>query len=119
MVRCKEKYETDSPTDYRWTVSAFEALEAGTLKAGIERVGDNRVAWVSGFCPRCDGPLEGLRRLLDGSRGATGTLGDTDKAQNHFVPLDVQCSCGHDHDGAPQDTVGCGISFRVELEDGS
>ncbi|MDQ3152790.1 MAG: plasmid pRiA4b ORF-3 family protein [Actinomycetota bacterium] len=31
-------------------------------------------------------------------------------------PVDIGCGCGTTHPGAPADTTGCGVSFRVELE---
>jgi len=105
-------------TAFVWTERAFVLLETGKLRAEIqERRPGVRWSHVWGECPRCGHriddwqPLSALTGLAGGRRpdSAAREAGDVE-------PVDIGCGCGTTHPGAPDDTTGCGVSFRVELE---
>lgn len=111
-----ERYE--NTTEFVWTERAFELVEEGKLHAEIQqpRVGV-KVSHVWGACPRCGHhlddwqPLSAVTGVIGGRRPDPGAHDTTD-----VEPVDVTCGCGTTHPGAPIDTTGCGVSFRIELE---
>jgi hypothetical protein len=112
----EERYE--KTTAFLWTERAFELLEADKLKAEIqERRPGVRSSHVWGQCPRCGHqiddwqPLSAVTGLVGGRRPDSAAR---DTADVELV--DVGCGCGTTHPGAPGDTTGCGVSFRIELE---
>lgn len=112
----EESYERT--TAFVWTERAFEFLETGTLRAEIQQSRPG-VHWshVWGQCPRCRHriddwqPLSAVTGLVGGRRPDSATRDTPD-----VEPIDICCGCGTTHPGAPADTTGCGVSFRVELE---
>ena len=113
-------------TDYSWTEKAFEMLECSDLQGEvvISRNGVVR-SRVWGPCPRCRHVLDdrqthtAVTNLMGGetrrpSTAGTGQPGGEDTGLP-FFPVDVSCGCGDPHFGAPANTTGCGVSFRVEL----
>lgn len=111
-----DRYE--KTTAFVWTERAFELLETGKLRAEIQQPHPGvRVAHVWGQCPRCGHqlddwqPLSAVTGLIGARRPDSATHDDAD-----VEPIDVSCGCGMTHLGAPADTTGCGVSFRIELE---
>lgn len=106
-------FEVSEPNAIKWTVAAYEALTAGTLRAKITRHEGVLASRVSGACPRCEHRIaddqvltvvaEGIRRAHDSQE------------PEKYVPVTVTCDCGEDHPGRPRDEHGCGITFRLEL----
>lgn len=112
----EERYE--KTTAFGWTKRAFELLESKKLWAEIqERQPGVRWSHVWGDCPRCGHriddwqPLSAVTGLVGGRRSHSDVRDPVD-----VEPVDVGCGCGSTHPGAPEDTTGCGVSFRVELE---
>lgn len=111
-------FEGDDPYDYVWTLAAFEAIQAGTLKRSLVPVGLVLLAKVVGPCPRCHHPLD-WSMPVDATTGAGGVLGgDRQTVAPRIIPVDVTCGCPERHAGAPKNVTGCGIGFRVELKEG-
>jgi hypothetical protein len=112
----QDQYERT--TAFRWTEHAFALLEIGKLHAEIQQPRPGvRVSHVWGPCPRCGHPLDDWQTLsavtgLVRSRRPDSAAHDTSDVE----PIDVGCGCGMTHPGAPPDTTGCGVSFRIELE---
>jgi hypothetical protein len=112
----EERYERT--TAFVWTERAFELLEAGALRVEIqERRPGVRTSHVWGECPRCGHRIDDWQQLsavtgLVGGRQPNSSRPDTGDVE----PIDIGCGCGCTHPGAPADTTGCGVSFRVELE---
>ncbi|MCX4632283.1 hypothetical protein [Streptomyces sp. NBC_01443] len=48
--------------------------------------------------------------------GARGGQQPTTAVPPAVAVADVTCSCDTPHDGAPENVIGCGASFRLELE---
>lgn len=112
----EERYE--KTTAFVWTERAFELLETGKLYAEIQQPRRGlRVSHVWGQCPRCGHriddwqPLSAVTGLVGEHRPDSGAGGALD-----VEPVDIGCGCGTTHPGAPADTTGCGVSFRIELE---
>lgn len=112
----EERYEKS--TAFVWTERAFDLLETGKLKAEIqERRPGVRWSHVWGQCPRCGHriddwqPLSAVTGLVGGRRPDSAARDTAD-----VEPVDIGCGCGTTHPGAPADTTGCGVSFRIELE---
>jgi hypothetical protein len=112
----EQRYEKS--TEFAWTKRAFELLETGHLCAEIQQRHPG-VRWthVWGECPRCGHPIDDWQPLS----AVTGLVGGRrpGSAARNIVdvePVDIGCGCGTTHPGAPTDTTGCGVSFRVELE---
>ena len=111
-----EHYE--KTTAFGWTERAFEFLETGKLRAEIQQHRPD-VQWshVWGECPRCGHhiddwqPLSAVTGLVGGRRPDSAA-----RAAADVEPVDIGCGCGTTHPGAPADTTGCGVSFRIELE---
>jgi hypothetical protein len=108
----------DKTTAFRWTEHAFALVQTGKLHAEIQQPHPGvRVSHVWGQCPRCGHHLDDKQTLsavtgLLGVRRPDSTTHDTADVE----PIDVGCGCGTTHPGAPPDTTGCGVSFRIELE---
>lgn len=108
----------EKTTAFGWTERAFELLEAGQLRAEIERPHPGvRASHVWGQCPRCGHHIDDRQPLsavtgLTGSRRPESSAADTANVE----VIDVDCGCGSVHADAPADITGCGVSFRVEFE---
>jgi len=116
-IASEERYE--KTTAFVWTERAFELLETGKLRAEIQepRAGA-RWSHVWGQCPRCGHYIDD-RQPLSAVTGLVGSRRPETFTHNIVVdvePVDVGCGCGTTHSGAPADTTGCGVSFRIELE---
>jgi hypothetical protein len=117
-------YETAAPSAYRWTTTAYDYLEDGTLSARVEKAGGIRTAVVSGDCPHCQDNVN-FSQVLDGVSGESRTTAGgkrfTRGAKRFtrdagFVELTVTCCCTEPHEGRPADVShGCGINFRVDV----
>ena len=103
----------EATLDAQWTDKAYDLIEAGTLTARM-LVDDKRyTAVVAGQCPRCGHHLETVLPLTGYVRDyAVRGIGDDVPTQ---VNVDVLCGCGIPHAGAPPETPGCGVGFRVEF----
>jgi hypothetical protein len=136
-MRADKRYDTGVPgddiapqgaayqesTDFAWTEQAFGMLERGELRGEV--VSDRGIirARVWGPCPRCGHGLDDRQVLTavanlpsDSWRYAPWrTRSGTESAVPTFREVDVSCRCGSSHPGAPEETTGCGVSFRVEL----
>lgn len=104
---------------FEWTARAFELQEEGQLHVEVRMLADVMSTSVWGQCPRCSHPL-GDRQvhtaLVNEMPGSRGGRQPTPADQPAVVVVDVTCGCDTPHDGAPDDVVGCGASFRLELE---
>lgn len=104
--------------DLVWTERAFTLLEQQRLTA-TPRYAEGVVSVVvEGPCPRCWHQL--VERWVDTvvvgtGAGARGVLRD-DGALPDYLEVDVTCRCGVRHADAPDDTAGCGASFRIALQ---
>jgi hypothetical protein len=104
-------------TAFEWTRQAFDMLSTNTLTATARRTAGITSVVVAGPCPRC------AHRLVDRQVGVavTGVAGGTTRgvlpevAAPETIAVDVTCGCGTHHNGAPESTTGCGVSFRIEL----
>jgi hypothetical protein len=105
-------------TAFEWTERAFELLGTGKLGAEIQqRRPGVRWSHVWGQCPRCGHRIDDWQPLsavtgLVGGRRPDFAADDTADVET----VDIGCGCGTTHPGAPADTTGCGVSFRIELE---
>jgi hypothetical protein len=113
-----QRYE--KTTAFVWTERAFEFLQIGRLRAEIQQSHPGvEASHVWGQCPRCGHhvddwqPLSAVTGLI-GSRRPNSAVRDTTDIET----VDVGCGCGTVHPGAPADTTGCGVSFRIEFEPG-
>lgn len=114
MPADSDQYEDTAA--FEWTEKAFELLEDERLTATVT-AGDGVFTVVTdGECPRCG------HRLLDRQVGSAVTgleVGVRNSAAHQesapVVVVDVTCGCGHTHPDAPDNTTGCGVSFRIEL----
>ncbi len=116
-IASEERYE--KTTAFGWTERAFELLEAGTLRAEIRQHGTGvRSSHVWGQCPRCGHRIDDWQPLsaVTGRVGRQPDAAARDTADVEPVDIDIGCGCGTTHPGAPADTTGCGVSFRIELE---
>lgn len=112
----EEHYE--KTTAFVWTERAFEFLQTGTLHAEIRQPRPGvHVAHVWGQCPRCGHHIDDWQPLsaVTGLAGSRGSASAARKPTN-VEPIDIGCGCGITHSGAPVETTGCGVSFRIELE---
>lgn len=110
-------------TDFEWTEKAFKMIASGELHGLVINDGIVR-ARVWGQCPRC-------RHLLDDDQALTAVMNvpggwnsrgtvipkqpGSQAGEPRYRDVDVTCSCGYSHPGAPKGTKGCGVSFRLEL----
>ena len=112
----EDRYEKS--TAFVWTERAFELLQTGKLQAKIQEFRPG-VRWshVWGECPRCGHHIDDWQPL-SAVTGLVGVRRPDSAARNNVdvEPVDVDCGCGTTHPGAPDDTTGCGVSFRIELE---
>lgn len=70
---------------------------------------------IWGTCPRCHHDMDVQQTLtapVVTYRGGWKGLGGKGPA-NVPASIAVGCGCGLTHDGAPKDTTGCGLSFRL------
>ncbi|MFI8237804.1 hypothetical protein ACIF83_11200 [Streptomyces sp. NPDC085866] len=106
-------------SEFTWTDRAYDLLEQKLLQAEVKVVdGGVLTTWVWGCCPRCSGQLHDVQDHtavgdFTGSRGGPGVAGGA--LEPAFVRVDVTCGCGVAHANAPENTTGCGVTFRVEL----
>lgn len=121
----EERFENTA--SYAWTERAHEMLQRGELHAKAFATDGALSARVWGLCPRCGHgldvrePLSAAVTTTRGNRGLWGALagiltgktvtGDPDLPAE--IPVDVECGCGQFHPGAPGNSTGCGVSFRV------
>lgn len=114
-----QQYE--KTTAFVWTERAFELLETGRLSAEIQQPSPGvEASHVWGKCPRCGHDVDDWQPLstvtgLIGSRGPDSAAPGTVAVET----VDISCGCGIVHPGAPDDTTGCGVSFRIEFEQGA
>lgn len=102
--------------DYRWTIEAFDLLQAQVLTAAIEHRGTQRLVSASGQCPRCahDVAFEHVGKIQ--APAAVRGLGPTHVDAEVWETAEVRCSCHHPHPGRPETiTTGCGIAFHVDV----
>ncbi|MDT0544507.1 hypothetical protein [Streptomyces lonegramiae] len=115
--KSSEPWERSS--DFIWTGKAYDLLEQDLLHAEISFAGGVLSSRVWGSCPRCAGPLDDrqvLTAISDfiASRGTAAE--ESSGGEPALVAVDVTCHCGVLHPNAPEGSLGCGVSFRVELE---
>lgn len=108
-------YQSDDPTDYKWTVLAHTSMLNGSSTADIRQVGLAREARFVGPCPCCLKTFT-WTRTLDAVVGAGGPLGDADPTVDPYEPLDIRCECGVHHTGSEIGVTGCGVVFRVSAK---
>ncbi|MEU2062671.1 hypothetical protein [Streptomyces sp. NPDC013455] len=127
MTVAEPDHDTAEPwaaiSDFIWTDRAYDLLERKLLHAAAQVADGILTTKVWGPCPRCSGRLHDVQVPtaigdVAGSRG--GTEETTAMPEPRVVVVDVTCGCGVAHPDAPEGTMGCGVSFRVELvaEDG-
>jgi len=106
--------------NYSWTETAFEMLEHDQLHGEVISRDGIVTSRVWGSCPRCGHDLHdqqthtALTSLMGAQPRGTDQPGGIG-AEESFFPVDISCSCGTGHPGAPAGQAGCGVSFRVEL----
>jgi hypothetical protein len=104
---------------FEWTERAFELQEEGRLHVKVNVLADVLSTSVWGECPRCSHPL-GDRQvhtaLVNETPDSRGGEQPTPADVPAVVVVDVTCGCDTRHDEAADDVVGCGASFRLELE---
>ena len=109
-----------STAAYEWTERAYRMLLEGQIKArsyDSDRVLSSHV-W--GACPRCGHQLD-HRQVHTAVAAGPGrqTGGQIIPPTPPTLLVDVPCGCQHTHPDAPDGTLGCGVSFRVEIVLGS
>lgn len=107
---------------YKWTEIAFRLLNEKDLDGEVISVEGVIRSRVWGQCPCCGHEIDerqthtAVANLMgtERFRGAAPDLVAT-AAEPRYFEVDVSCRCQVPHPGAPADTRGCGVSFRVEL----
>lgn len=117
--RTDPEYGYEPSADFGWTVKAFELLNSGGLFASAFVADGSIASHVWGACPRCKHPLDDRQEhtALVSGVGRTGDTGHLPAGPPPAAVLkvDVACGCGRTHPGAPENTTGCGVAFRIEL----
>ena len=110
------RYEVSA--DFSWTEQAYRLLQDRQLSGKLFLVDEVISSHVWGACPRCGHALDD-RRVHTAVTTRTGRAVNPDatgvSTPVRTVQIDVACGCAHLHAGAPADTTGCGVNFRVEL----
>lgn len=115
-------YEQHAPNAYEWTKRVYEALTAGNMTANIDGATGSRRLRIEGPCPRCSHEVQ-FSQLIDAVAGEDGGLKTLGRAvtaeQERHLEVVASCRCTEQHAERPDDvTEGCGINFRVDLEEG-
>jgi hypothetical protein len=119
----------ESATSYEWTEKAHAMFDRQKLQGYFLDTDGVLSAHVWGACPRCGHPLDArpvLTTVVTNLRGErnlwhkfTGLLSghsaSDDSAVSDVEVVDIGCGCGYSHPGAPEDTKGCGVSFRLQV----
>ncbi|GAA2650798.1 hypothetical protein [Paractinoplanes durhamensis] len=103
--------------DFEWTERAFALLERNAIVITPHFVDGIISIVISGSCPRCS--HETVERFVDTViTGVDVKRGPADGGDpGDVLEVDVTCRCGVPHDHAPENVAGCGVSFRIALED--
>ncbi len=114
-------YERDAPNAYTWTKRVYEALTSGDMTANIDGATGSRRLRIEGPCPRCSHEVQ-FSQLIDAVAGEDGGLKTLGRAvtaeQEHHLEVVASCRCTEQHAERPDGvTEGCGINFRVDLEE--
>jgi hypothetical protein len=111
----------DNTADPVWARKALDLYQDHRLQVAAFDTEGVISAQVWGPCPRCDhdlnvqstlnAPIPGLRQ----GRGLWATLTGQAPPGGAGIPstVEVGCGCGHAHREAPENTLGCGVSFRL------
>ncbi|WP_326555142.1 hypothetical protein [Micromonospora sp. NBC_01813] len=101
---------------YEWTERAYRLLLGGQLQARPFDADGVLSSHVWGDCPRCGHQLD-HRQVHTAVAAGPGrqTGGRIIPPTLPTLEIDVPCGCRHTHSGAPDGTLGCGVSFRVEI----
>lgn len=85
---------------------------------GFDQGGDDEVLELRGPCPRCGHDFVAMLPLKPAAvvlgRGLTGQSSGRDLTQDPTEHL-VVCSCASEHDGRPEDAVGCGAMTKLRI----
>lgn len=109
-------YQSEDPTDHKWTVLAHTSTMNGDSVARVERVGGVRRATFTGACPCCHKTFS-WSGSLEAVTGVGGVLGDDDSTDDTYLQVQVGCGCGVRHSGSPRGVTGCGVVFKVHAKD--
>lgn len=101
---------------YEWTERAYRLLLDGQLQARSFATDGVVSSHVWGACPRCGHQLD-HRQVHTAIAAGPGrqTGGQIIPPTPPTLEVDVPCGCRHAHPHAPDGTLGCGVSFRVEI----
>jgi hypothetical protein len=111
----------ENTADQAWAQKAFDLYERRELQVEAFNTEGVVSAQVWGPCPRCGHELNVQQTLrtpivsVRGGRGLWSALTGRDAPAAAAIPdtVEVGCGCGHPHPGAPEQTAGCGVSFRL------
>lgn len=111
----------ENTADEAWARQAFDLYQRRELQVQAFDTEGVVSAQVWGACPRCGHELNiqmTLSTPIPGLRGGRGLLSALTRRDSPAAPdipeaVEVGCSCGHAHPGAPEHATGCGVSFRL------
>ena len=111
----------ENTADEAWARKALDLYERRELQVEAFDTEGIVSAQVWGTCPRCGHELNVQQTLSTPIAGVRGGRGLWSALIGREVPVaagiphtvEVGCSCGHAHLGAPKQATGCGVSFRL------
>jgi hypothetical protein len=108
----------ENTADIRWAREAMDLYRGQRLAvAAFDTIGVVS-AHVWGSCPRCGHDINVQPTLtvpVPETRGLWTALTGRAAPMRQGIPesVEVDCGCGRSHPGAPEEVLGCGVSFRL------
>jgi hypothetical protein len=102
-----------------WTQRSYELLQEGRLQASICTQRGIQIERVDGACPYCGDAIGYAAPRTVVTEGSEAKLtADLDYGGDGpaYTSITVTCGCAVTHPGNPAKGLGCGTTFRIEIE---
>jgi hypothetical protein len=108
----------ENTADTRWARTAMDLFRNRRLQVAPFDTAEVVSAQVWGTCPRCGHDIDVQPTLtvpVPEGRGLLAALAGWATSSRQGIPdsVEVGCGCARPHPGAPEEVLGCGVSFRL------